>query len=174
MINLDEKYKDKIYKFTELLVFFIIINIILLIFKNCNGDNKPKSIIMKPDNIIYYDTIYKTDTFKIIKYHKPIIIRDTVPIEKIVYLSDTLINTKPFIASLDTAVKSEGIDTISLKYYFPEHIFAITVLKTADTNYLVNNNKLRIIEKPKKFYEREEFGIYTTIIGFLLGIYISK
>lgn len=166
--------KERFYRIIDYLFAFIIFMGITLIIKNCTGEKKTKSIVMKPEAIIYHDTIYKTDTFKIIKYHKPIIIRDTVPIEKIVYLSDTLIETKPFIASLDTAVKSEGIDTISLKYYFPEHIFAISVLKTADTNYLVNNNKLRIIEKPKKFYEREEFGIYATLIGFLLGIYISK
>lgn len=166
--------KERFYRILDYLLAFIVIMVIVSIYKNCTGENKTKSIVMKPEAIIYHDTIYKTDTFKIIKYNKPIIIKDTVSINRIVYIKDTIIETKPFIASLDTAVKSEGIDTISLKYHFPEHIFAISVLKTADTNYIIKNDKIRTIEKEKMFYERKEFGIYTTIIGFLLGIYISK
>ncbi len=61
---------------------------------------------------------------------------------------DTLIQTKPFTAKIDTIYK---YDTISLSYDFPENTFSMTYSHKQDTIRTIQEKQ--IIEKESKWYE---------------------
>lgn len=94
-----------------------------------NGEKDKISYIIEKDTII----VHQKEVIKVDKI-----------IPKIVYLRDTIIESKPFIATIDTVIQK---DTVFLRYDFPENLFSMKLSPSADS--------IRI----EKIYEYKERGI---------------
>lgn len=82
-----------------------------------------------PAKVEYYaQEIIKYDTTFIEKENPPIILEKVVP--KIIYKSDTVIETRPFTASIDTVIVQ---DTIKVAYDFPENKMDIDIRLRPDS-----------------------------------------
>ncbi|OGU40532.1 MAG: hypothetical protein A2X61_13660 [Ignavibacteria bacterium GWB2_35_12] len=123
-----------------------------------------------------------TDKVRIVKDRE--VIRDTVikeiklppvrivkakPVIKII--RDTVIETKPFVASLDTIAKD---DTVKMQYEFPENYFSLEVMRKPDS---VKFEKLTVIEKTTQdgnWWEKPSYFTGGALIGIIIGLIISK
>ncbi len=94
---------------------------------------------------------------------EPLIIEKAVA--KVEYIRDTIIQTQPFIAHVDTIIK---FDTIRLGYQFPENYFSFELRKSPDT--LKTEIITKEIQKKSRWWE----GPVYFIGGFLLGNIIKK
>jgi hypothetical protein len=108
-------------------------------------------------NLIKTDTLIET---KIIK-KAPIIIRESATIT---IVKDSLIAVKPFYASIDT--NAIGIDTLSIKFFYPENQFDFRAVLVSDTNRIKTIRDSVFIEPP--FYEKPLIVGGATFITTLL------
>lgn len=107
---------------------------------------------------IIRDTIYK------IEQREPIILSKVEP--KIMYLRDTVYHSKPFIAILDTIVKT---DTVFVSYEFPENLIELAVKHRQDTNMIAEITVRQEESKKEANSENPALIIALIIIGLLLG-----
>lgn len=107
---------------------------------------------------IIRDTIYK------IEQREPIILSKVEP--KIMYLRDTVYLSKPFIAILDTIVKT---DTIFVSYEFPENLIELAVKHRQDTNMIAEITFRQEESKKEAISENPVLMVALIIIGLLLG-----
>ncbi len=109
--------------------------------------------------------IVKYDTIEIVKPVEKIVIQKAKPRIKIV--RDTIIETKPFVAELDTIVKS---DTVSAKYTFPEKSFLnFKSVEKADT-FRIPQFVVARDDRNKDWLDK----IGTFVVGVSLGFLIAK
>jgi hypothetical protein len=109
------KYKDYIG------LSVLLICILLIIFYYfCRTDS---------DNISSVGQTVTIDTVFIVKPAEPIVVEKVRT--KIVYTKDTLIVTKPFIASFDTIIRH---DTIRMSYSYPENSMSLFLNPKPDTS----------------------------------------
>lgn len=157
----------------ELRLYIICFTLLFLCVIYVNKCSKSEiKTITKYNKII--DTLIIRDTIKLVTYHKPIKIIDTVKVDKFTIVKDTIIETKPFIVEIDTNLQRQGIDSINVKFHYPQRIFEIAVQKTADTTFYYNQKVIRNIEKEKEFYETWGFGALTGFVGLVVGILITR
>jgi len=114
-------------------------------------------------NVFKKDTLFSKDT--LINYiDKPRLIVKTKA--ELIYIKDTIIETKPFIASLDTIIK----DTIGIKYYFPNNHFLLDIRYKPDEIKIVTQTITIEVEKHNTFFDTYmEKPLY--IAGSLLAGY---
>lgn len=91
-----------------------------------------------PDREIIYEEIVKRDTVTKYIEHNPIIIKNAKP--KIIYRTDSVFITKPFLAVLDTVYIR---DTIRMKYAYPENSFSLMIRNPSDTIRIPQITKIR-------------------------------
>lgn len=108
----------------------------------------------------------KRDTTIIEKPSEPIVVEKIK--SKIKYLRDTIIQTKPFVATIDTIVKR---DTIYAKYNFPENQFDLLIRKKPDS--VVYHTIYLTKETKREWYETPAYFVGGTIIGYIFGV-VSK
>lgn len=81
----------------------------------------------------------RIDTITKVVEHEPIFVeskarviyrRDTVTQREVFTQHDTVIQTRPFVAALDTIVHR---DTIGVRYLFPEHTFSVAIRQAPDS-----------------------------------------
>lgn len=141
------------YKYIFALALFIIV--LLLSFflgrssKNCN------------DTV---QTIIKRDTVIVVKQSEPIIIEKAKT--KIVYTRDTIIQTQPFIAVVDTIIKK---DTVYAKFEFPANNFDLWIKKKPDSTLIQTITFTKEIIKDRPWWEASAFTLGGAVLGFLLG-----
>lgn len=105
-----------------------------------------------------------TDTvIKIIK-RKPIVINRVKT--KIIYTRDTVIITKPFIASLDTILRQ---DTVSAKYQYPENLFSIAIRNRPDSIKVEQVTIIKTIEREQPWWEVPAYILSGVATGYLIG-----
>lgn len=143
-------------------IAIIIIIAMLLGLAYYLGINSVKPTIITNEKIIV-DTIVKI-------VHSDPIVLDKVK-TKIVYVRDTIIETKPFIASVDTVLNN---DTISIKYYYPDNCMDLDIRQSPDSilTEKVYITKEILIEKdcPKNsWWQTSAVGLGGAVIGFILG-----
>lgn len=143
-----------------LTVLIIIVSIIIgfLSGKSCSNDIK----VVK-DRVVFRDTIIKEiklPPLKIVKAKSVIkIVRDTV------------IETKPFVASLDTVAKD---DTVKMQYEFPENNFSLQVMRKPDS---IKFEKLTVIEstvQKSNWWEKPAYFTGGALLGIIIGLIITK
>jgi hypothetical protein len=122
--------------------------------------------------------IFTSDYFIKPKSSTMISIRDTVIkiknesvyIDKIkarvIYKRDTIIQTKPFTAVIDTIIKS---DTIYLRYDFPENIFAMKISPKLDS-LLIPQIIQQEIKSENRWWQIPAY----ILSGIAIGVVISK
>jgi len=127
------------------------------------------SFLLFPDREVvvkepYPVEIIKTDT--VLRYiEKAPLIIEKVRI-KVIRQSDTVIETTPFTARIDTVIRC---DTVFAEYEFPGNIFSMRVKFRPDTLQLEKQTIVKTIEKDRPWWEAPAYLIGGTIIGFLLG-----
>lgn len=135
---------------STILLTLIIVAIIYFILQN-NINNKQNLVVHKIDTII---KIIPQKEIKIVE-GKP----------KIQYIRDTIVQTQPFVARLDTILLR---DTIFAQYQYPENLMSIEVRTSNDSIRLPRIT----IERTK--YERNWYELATAygggiILGLILG-----
>lgn len=119
-------------KTLDIIIIAIIVAILTILVNRTDKDEIPIEI--------------KRDTITKIIERKPTIIdkkRASIRFKK-----DSLIQTKPFIARIDTIHK---YDTISLTYDYPENTFSMTYSHKPDTTTTIREKQ--ITEKEQSWYE---------------------
>lgn len=108
------------------------------------------------------DYITKRDTIVEIRYSEPIVIERAKT--KIVYKRDTIIETKPFVATIDTIIK---MDTIYVAFNYPEMTLDVIVKKQPDT---LMHEKIFVETQAKRaWWEIPVSVLAGTVVGYLLG-----
>jgi hypothetical protein len=141
------------YKYIFALVLLIIVLLLSFLLgrssKNCN------------DSV---QTIIKRDTVLIVKQAEPIVIEKAKT--KIVYTRDTIIQTQPFIAVVDTIIKK---DTVYAKFEFPANNFDLWIKKKPDSTLIQTITITKEITKDRPWWEASAFTLGGAVIGFVLG-----
>lgn len=109
-------------------------------------------------------TIIKRDTVIVVKQSEPIIIEKAKT--KIVYTRDTIIQTQPFIAVVDTIIKK---DTVYAKFEFPANNFDLWIKKKPDSTLIQTITITKEIIKDRPWWEASAYSLGGAVIGFLLG-----
>ena len=141
------------YKYIFALVLLIIVLLLSFLLgrssKNCNDA---------------VQTIIKRDTVLIVKQAEPIIIEKAKT--KIVYTRDTIIQTQPFIAVVDTIIKK---DTVYAKFEFPANNFDLWIKKKPDSTLIQTITITKEITKERPWWEASAYTLGGAVIGFVLG-----
>jgi len=104
---------------------------------------------------------HTTDTLTIVQ--EPIVIEKLKP--KLIYKSDTIIQTRPFTAVVDTIYK---YDTIQVRYDYPENEMQIAIRMATDTVY--NKKEIITIESQKEpWWEDPLIATGGLVLGYLLS-----
>jgi hypothetical protein len=106
--------------------------------------------------------IWKSDTIMKVLPQKIVEIRNAKP--KIIYLKDTIIETQPFIAKLDTIIRR---DTIWAEYVFPENSFSLGYRSQSDSLLQITNT----MTKTETYWVEKAAYL---LGGILFGIIITK
>ena len=143
-----------------LTVTIIIVSIIIgfLAGKSCSNDIR----IIK-DREVIRDTIIKEIKLP------PVKIVRAKPLIKII--RDTVIEIKPFFASLDTIANN---DTVKMQYEYPENLLSLEVMRKPDS---VQSEKLTLIDKTTytgSWWEKPAYFTGGTLLGILIGLIITK
>ncbi|MCL5990639.1 MAG: hypothetical protein M1419_00870 [Bacteroidetes bacterium] len=144
-------------------ILFGIIIIASLLFGLLFGRNCSDRVRVIKDREIIRDTIIKEIKLPPVKIVK------AKPVIKII--RDTIIETKPFIAALDTIAKD---DTVKIQYEFPENNLSLEVTRKPDS---VRLEKLTVIETAIQDCNRWEKPAYFTggtLLGIIIGLIITK
>ncbi|MER3329261.1 MAG: hypothetical protein RIF34_06740 [Candidatus Kapaibacterium sp.] len=113
--------------------------------------------IYYPNQIINHST----DTLTIVQ--EPIVIEKIKP--KLIYKSDTIIQTQPFTAWVDTIYK---YDTIHVRYDYPENEMMLAIRMATDTVY---KEREIITSEPQKepWWEDPLIATGGLVLGYLLS-----
>jgi hypothetical protein len=106
--------------------------------------------------------IWKSDTVLKVLPQKIVEIRNAKP--KIIYLKDTIIETQPFIAKLDTIILR---DTIWAEYVFPENRLSLGYRSQSDSLLQITNT----MTKTETYWVEKAAYL---LGGILIGIIITK
>lgn len=141
------------YKYIFALVLLIIVLLLSFLLgrnsKNCN------------DSV---QTIIKRDTVIVVKQAEPIVIEKAKT--KIVYTRDTIIQTQPFIAVVDTIIKK---DSVYAKFEFPANNFDLWIKKKPDSTLIQTITITKEITKDRPWWEASAYTLGGAVIGFVLG-----
>ena len=141
------------YKYIFALALFIIV-LLLSFFLGRSSKNCSDSV----------QTIIKRDTVIVVKQAEPIIIEKAKT--KIVYTRDTIIQTQPFIAVVDTIIKK---DTVYAKFEFPANNFDLWIKKKPDSTLIQTITITKEITKERPWWEASAYTLGGAVIGFVLG-----
>jgi len=156
----DIKTKNKIYWVVIALALGFISGLLVSDYVN-----KP---ILMYKYITKVDTLKQVDTIiNIVRY--PVIKIEKSP-AKIIYVKDTVIQTKPFIASIDTILKPH-YDTLKVEYLHPESVFNIKMLYSPrrDTVYYKYLNIITERSNKEEWWEKPVWVAGSVLVGYLLG-----
>jgi hypothetical protein len=109
----------------------------------------------------------KADTIVKIVPSEPLIIERVKT--KIIYTGDTIVQTKPFVAMVDTVVKQ---DTIFAKYEFPENLFSLNLRRSDDTVRTVMIKTEIMKSESKNWWKSPAVAVAGLVVGYLLRNYI--
>lgn len=104
---------------------------------------------------------HTTDTLTIVQ--EPIVIEKIKP--QLIYKSDTIIQTRPFTAVVDTIYK---YDTIQVRYDYPENEMQIAIRMATDTVY---NEREIVISEPQyqPWWKDPLIATGGLVLGYLLS-----
>ncbi len=135
---------------TTIIILSIIICLLLILhFVNKNGS---KSIVT-----------FQHDTLYLIKESEPIVIEKAKT--KIKYIKDTVFQSQPFVAELDTIVWQ---DTIHSSFIFPENLISLEIRKKPDTTKIEKITITKEIPQKESWWKEPLIFISGCAAGFLL------
>ncbi len=144
--------QTNIYKYITSIMLGMIIGVVIhyYLWGNCTQIIENK--------VQFRDTIYE------IKQSKPLII--TKYKTKLEYRTDTIIETKPFTAYIDTVIVR---DTVKASFDFPENTFSLNICSEQDTvikerTFVTSSQKVNEI-----WWHKPALSIISVFGGYLLG-----
>ncbi len=137
---------------TSLILILAILCIVLMYYVLRDNQKNPNSIVRRTDTIV-----------KIIP-QKEIKILEAKP--KVKYIHDTIIQTSPFVAVVDTVIQR---DTIFASFRFPESVMTINLRSKSDTIKIPQI----IIEEQSNERNWLEIGA-AAVGGFIFGLILGK
>ncbi len=90
---------------------------------------------------------------------------------KIEKKSDSVFETSPFVARLDTLT---GKDTIKASYEFPANLFSLEVNRQPDSIKVEKLTKIETVKEEKPWWENAGWFTGGTVVGIIVGLIISK
>jgi len=109
-------------------------------------------------------TILKRDTMVLVKQSDPIVIEKAKT--KLVYKNDTVILTKPFVALIDTIIKT---DTVFASYDFPDNNFNLLIKRKPDSTIVQTITITKEVMKERSWWETPAYVLGGTVVGFVIG-----
>lgn len=137
----------------ELMIILILILASYIVGRYTNQCNQIANIVTKRDTVI------------VEKPSEPIVIEKAVP--KLIYKRDTIIETRPFTAIIDTIIKR---DTIYAKYDFPENQFDFWIRKRPDSIVFHTIYITKEITRERPWWEAPAYTGAGALVGFILGV----
>ena len=137
-----------------LILIIVIISFLLGYFLNHQTKNQFNNYKEK----ILIDTVYSE------KPAKPIIIEKIKP--KLIYRRDTIIQTLPFSAKIDTIIFR---DTIKINYQFPENILDFAIYPKPDSIEFRNIYITKANEKKNDWWHTSAGILSGIFLGYLIG-----
>lgn len=137
---------------------FLGICIMYLFFNNIVNSNKDHIKDLASFEKIQRDTVFLSIP------SKPLVIEKAKT--KIVVRRDTIIESKPFFARIDTVLQH---DTVYAEYAFPENEISILVKRKPDSLELRQTTVFKTIGKEQKWWETPAMLLGGAAFGFLLG-----
>ncbi|MBE2189332.1 MAG: hypothetical protein IAE98_07670 [Candidatus Kapabacteria bacterium] len=117
----------------------------------------------------FTSVITKRDTVIIVKQAEPITIEKART--KLIFKRDTIIETKPFTAIIDTIIKR---DTVYAKFDFPENSFDLWIKKKPDSTMVHTIYITKEIVKERPWWEAPAFTLGGTIVGYVISKSFGK
>lgn len=156
-------------------VFFAILGIVIglaisALFKGCS--DIPSLFSSTKDTLYAVDTVDRIipgDTVTIYGKAQIRYIKDTVAISDTVFvLRDTVYETPPFIATLDTI--TPDCDTAHIEYRFPLNTFFMELNRSADTV------KTQYVTLTVREYKKPQWYEYAgaAAVGVIVGFFVKK
>lgn len=123
----------------------------------------------EPEIKIIEKVIVKFDTATkyIVKQSEPIVITKYVP--KLEYRTDTIIQTYPFEATVDTIIRT---DTIQAKYQYPENIFDMIIRQEPDSILIQTITIEKEMLKERAWWEAPAYVMSGSLLGLILGLIV--
>jgi hypothetical protein len=125
-------------------------------FSKFNIENK--TLLSNSEKEIKRDTIVK------MQLQAPLILYKTKL--KIIKTSDTVIQSNPFIAKLDTIIQH---DTIKADYEFPQNLLSFELKRRPDTLKIQTIEKIKTVPESKPWWQTPAYVGAGVILGYLLG-----
>jgi hypothetical protein len=105
----------------------------------------------------------KIDTIIKVIEKEPIILEKVRT--QIIKQKDTLIQTFPFVAHVDTVIK---YDTIKVMYEYPQNLFSLRISSRSDTLALQKMIITELIKVEKPWWEAPAYIAAGTVLGYIL------
>lgn len=120
------------------------------------------------ETIKHTEYIDRSDTVYVTKYLQkpPIIIEKEKPVFQVV--RDTIIETKPFVASIDTVIQR---DTVYAEYHFPENLFRMKIDFARDSIQFreVETIKIKVVTIKRPWWQDALMLTGAGAVGFGAG-----
>jgi hypothetical protein len=100
----------------------------------------------------------------LVKQSDPIVIEKAKT--KLVYKNDTVILTKPFVALIDTIIKT---DTVFASYDFPDNNFNLLIKRKPDSTIVQTITITKEVMKERSWWETPAYILGGTVVGFVIG-----
>lgn len=115
------------------------------------------------EQLVYVERMRVDTLFQILE-PEPLII-DRVKLKQ-VFIKDTIILTKPFIATLDTIIVR---DTVKVEYFFPENLMSMAIYRSNDTLKTIRITETLKENTSTNWWETTLIGIATATLGYFVG-----
>ncbi len=138
---------------TQNLIIIVFVSIIAFLSGYFINDNRSKN-----------SHEIKIDTLFIEKPAEPIIVEKIKP--KLIYSRDTIIQTQPFTAMIDTVIQR---DTIRINYQFPENMLDLEIFPKPDSIEIRNIFITKEVEKKVEWWQMPAGILSGVVLGFLIG-----
>lgn len=139
-----------LFEYLCVFLFAVLASIAFIHFSS--GDRQPPT-----ETQVVRDTVYS------IRPSKPIVI--TKYKARIVKISDTIVQSVPFTASIDTVIVH---DTIRAEFAFPENLLSLEIRKAPDTAIIDRQIVTRTVEKREPWWRVPLYFITGAVAGYVL------
>lgn len=114
-------------------------------------------------------TVLRIDTVTKVIEHEPIYVKAPAVVRyerDTITQTDTIIQTRPFVASLDTIIKR---DTLGVEYRFPQHSFAVAFRRAADSVRIETKTITLTRQEHRPWWIDALTHVGAGAVGFVIG-----
>lgn len=113
---------------------------------------------------VNHNALVRRDTIIKLVESEPIVIEKHVP--RVVFKRDSVIETRPFTAIVDTLVRR---DTVRAVYEFPENTFSMRISRGVDSLAVEQVQVIDYSDKVTHWWHVPAYVLAGVIVGFIIG-----